>query len=701
MVTQESGRSSNEGGEEQRRKSLAAAAIRRGDIKISEPQPILWVEGVPDASTAEHTVSSSVPPEEVGTSEPPPNRDEIHGVAVSTYEEQPESKPIGGTPTLRPKRSSHQIRKTPESKRGSTSSGQLTNQRNSTILGSLESSNQMQAKKKRRSGTIRTVIRKVFGRRDKSNSKHISPPQSRAGPKHEYTRSVSFSDQLKRKYQMSNGQQDPLPNMNSTAREKDKQAKHSFQTDHQQDPLRSQPVEDHKPRTPVPASFLPFPMNVNAPESSPSQKALNYVSFETSPRVHRRRATLPSMMLSPADAAVLQKMWSSPDLQPLPPSPSKSVNHSMPNPLIGVAVTSGANPNRRSRSAGALHEIARLQAETAGQRRRSSEIRYWRTSQIDPHDVRGPASRQSSDCKSTRGSTANSDTELSDAMAETGSSIRGGPHSFDFGSNTTEPNTAEKSGHIVEQRLSQLEFNMQHISLSLQQYSIQQPQRKPVIIDQAPPRHQSQKSLTAERPGLPANPKDTFPTRTNSKSFTQTSRPPTAPSHSSSPSTVSQHQVNYTSSPSPVGASPPTAFMATEGGKLRPSTSATTPQPAQTSLTQTIHDHLAPLYNALRYERTVRKALEAQVLQLRQDVDELSTIVSQLRGATYPTPSPDNFMSSTMGSTSAEKSRFSGYDSDDEGKGFGSAEKWATPREELGPRDWGHSSEHVKEGHMF
>jgi hypothetical protein len=194
MVTQEGGPSSNEGELDQHRKSLTAAAIRRGDIKISEPQPILWVEGVPDASTAQHTVSSTVPPEEAGTSEPRPKGDEIHGVAVSTNEEEPKSTPIGGTPTLRHKRSSQHIRETSEFNRYSTPAGQLTDQRNSTIGGSPGSSNQMQTKKKRRSGTIRTVFRKVFGRRDKFNSKHISPPQSRAGPKHEYSRSVSSLD---------------------------------------------------------------------------------------------------------------------------------------------------------------------------------------------------------------------------------------------------------------------------------------------------------------------------------------------------------------------------------------------------------------------------------------------------------------------------------------------------------------------------
>jgi hypothetical protein len=185
MVTQEGGE-----GPQDRKKSVAAAAVRRGDIKISEP--ILWVEGVPDASPAQHTVSSSVPPEEADTSDSPPARDEPHGVAVAAHEETPEPESIGDSPARPSKRSSRQIGEARWSQRSNTPAGQLTDQRNSTVVTSSGSSGQMLDKKKRRSGTIRTVFRKVFGRRDKTSLKPISPPRSRAGPKHEYTRSVSL-----------------------------------------------------------------------------------------------------------------------------------------------------------------------------------------------------------------------------------------------------------------------------------------------------------------------------------------------------------------------------------------------------------------------------------------------------------------------------------------------------------------------------
>jgi len=188
MVTQEGRPSSNKEDEAQDRNSLAVAAIRRGDVQISEP--ILWVEGVPDAASTRHTVSSIVSPEEAGISK---QQDEIHGVAVSTEEEHQTTEVSGEPQPLRREPSTESIQEARKSQGRSTPSNQIIGLRNSTMEYSPTSSDPLQTKRKRKSGTIRTVFRKVFGRREKSNSNHISPPQSRAGPKHEHSRSVSFS----------------------------------------------------------------------------------------------------------------------------------------------------------------------------------------------------------------------------------------------------------------------------------------------------------------------------------------------------------------------------------------------------------------------------------------------------------------------------------------------------------------------------
>jgi hypothetical protein len=491
--------------------------------------------------------------------------------------------------------------------------------------------------------------------------------------------------------------QDPLP---STTGKNPKEQNHDElrnQQQHHVNPLRSQPADEYVSKPPLAAPVLPFPMNVNAPEPDTPQS--NYLSFETGPKVHRRRATLPSMVLSPADAAALKKMWSTADLQAVSPS-IQSVGMSMPSPVIGMAVTSGSNPNRRSRSAGALHDLSRMQEETIGVRRRSSEIRFWRTSQKALQENERPVSISSegrsekSSEKSSSSSIQPSATDVSDALAETGSSVHEDQvHAFDFGSMSTEQNSTDKHISIVESRLSQLEFNMQHLSLSLQEVS-QQNNRQTIILDRAPREHQSQPSLNGGHLGLPANPKDpVFPLQrsTSSGRYTQKFLAPMG-----SPSTP---KGSFLSSPSSYDPSSPRMLAHGPAQTTRPSTSQATPQGPQTAahgpnVPPMYDDHLAPLYNALRYEREVRKALEMQVFELRRDVLELGKVVTQLRGTQgYPTPSPDPALREE--SVPAEKSRFSGYDSDDEGKGM--AERWATPREENAPTTWGYHSD----GEMF
>ncbi|KKY17079.1 hypothetical protein UCDDS831_g06549 [Diplodia seriata] len=53
---------------------------------------------------------------------------------------------------------------------------------------------------------------------------------------------------------------------------------------------------------------LPFPMNVNAPQEESS--ALGYIAFNQLRPIHRRRATLPSMVFNSTDASTLSAVWS-------------------------------------------------------------------------------------------------------------------------------------------------------------------------------------------------------------------------------------------------------------------------------------------------------------------------------------------------------------------------------------------------------
>jgi hypothetical protein len=153
---------------------------------------------------------------------------------------------------------------------------------------------------------------------------------------------------------------------------------------------RMESEDEYRPLTPMDAPRLPFPMNVNAPQPESPYKPGDGASPDAR-GTHKRRATLPSIALSPAEANALTKYWDrgegsgSPVSGPLPqPSnlgPGAEHEGGIPAPLIGLAITSNSiAQKRRSRSADALHEMA-LQHGLADLplRRRSAEIKYWRS----------------------------------------------------------------------------------------------------------------------------------------------------------------------------------------------------------------------------------------------------------------------------------------------------------------------------------
>ncbi|QDS75939.1 hypothetical protein FKW77_003150 [Venturia effusa] len=654
-------------------RSQAAAAVRRSNTKITKPlpEPITWVEGVPDACS-QHQLDSHIVSLEAENEKKERAEEQAHGLAVSTNDDhrrESSSHPHHqGSSQVTLDEAHSQVLSTPVDPR--------LNQRDSTIGSSPLS--QMDAKKKRRSATIRTVLRKVFGRKEKTQSKPLSPIPG-PSPKHEHSRS------------------EPIPSTPTKF-----ESIRSHEEVRKQHPLRSQPSRDYPSRPVMTPPVLPFPMNINAPD--PSASPSNYLSFETEPRVHRRRATLPSIVLSPDDAALLRTMWSSSELHPISSS-TRNQGQSLSSPNIGLAVTSGKleNPKRRSRSSSALRELSTAQGQDTGSRRRSSEIRYWRTSHMMMQrfeNDRRVSTISDRECRiddstivaSAHGSTS----EVSDAFAKTDSSFRAdNVNAFDFGSKAMEPSSIDKHASVVEARLSHLEFNMQHLSLSLQE-ATQQKTLQPFVIDQAPIQRRSHSSLNSSRNEPMLEFKDAVPRKRNKSpdQHAQTSSTSVAPS-SQSPASL---YLPFSGRFSPLD---PDVISRGPAQTIQPSMSQAVHQAHAASLEEVVpspllYDQLAPLYNALRYERTIRKELETQVQQLRREVFELSKSVARLRGDEgLPTPSPEATLPNEIQQRN-EGNKFSGDDSDDEGKAH--AEKWATPREEKSPRPWGRTS---PDGEMF
>lgn len=187
-----------------------AAAIRRGEVKISEP--ILWVEGVP--STSNQASASAVverPQEQQSTTDAAEREDEnqIHGLAISTDDARPQSR--DGSSIIHKQSLSNGGREGVNSQVPASAHASITSHplimpmpvtpTQSERKGSIfvedglppPTPAAMEKKKARRSGTLRTVLRSVFGRKKKRQSEPVaSPPPSRAGVKHEHTRSVSL-----------------------------------------------------------------------------------------------------------------------------------------------------------------------------------------------------------------------------------------------------------------------------------------------------------------------------------------------------------------------------------------------------------------------------------------------------------------------------------------------------------------------------
>jgi len=442
--------------------------------------------------------------------------------------------------------------------------------------------------------------------------------------------------------------------------------------------------------------------------------------------------------------------WTKQDANSTHPT-DRSANHRTPTPLIGLAVTSGANPNRRSKSAGALYDIAREQDQTE-QRRRSAEIQYWRQSQVapdpevenQPEVIKSPESRADMDQGSII-SDQHSGTEISIALADAGSSIRDEPavQTYDFGAAvppsreglmdisetevqpTTAPLTSQSEAVVSEialdQRLSQIEGNMRTLTSSIHELT-GRAHRHTVVLESAPrgsrdrANEQKQQPPPPEQqqqfsPGISTNAKDIYPQRAPSQRFQQPSPPSSGASIASAKGATHVPSEGYLFAPSAgasgISSGRPVTYQQ-ESHFLSPESLSFSPEPNTPELpvqyaqyrpdtanippslpSPSIYTHLAPLYSALRYERSQRKAMEARITQLSQQVLDLTAVITNMRSA--------------EALTRTQASRFSGYDdSGDEDEPreepvdmVTPMEEWATPTQDWPARSVDPQPTHV------
>ena len=185
------------------RRSLTAAAIRRGDVKISEPIP--WETELPSSPSSSQrkppTANIAVAqhrPEEVGApktnatvTQRGSDESPTHGRDADEGEDAPKS--FEGAPLSQPLR-----HKTASLSMREDSEVQQRKRESGFTESPTDSPNQMQSKKKRRSGTgtIRTVFRRLFSKRERAGASRYIEDKKSASPRtrqHGYHRSVSLA----------------------------------------------------------------------------------------------------------------------------------------------------------------------------------------------------------------------------------------------------------------------------------------------------------------------------------------------------------------------------------------------------------------------------------------------------------------------------------------------------------------------------
>ncbi|KAF2202416.1 hypothetical protein GQ43DRAFT_311707 [Delitschia confertaspora ATCC 74209] len=592
------------------RSSWKAEAIRRGDLKISGPIPITDDTPLNDeeerAYSAKHDMETPVPrsgspPQKLAPLQPSQAIANAGTLETSGRKETQLGKKVHRE--LRHKRSSTAIRETSEAQR------QSDMRSTPSPLQSVQDSSPSPRPKKKR-GSLKTVFKKMFGRKNKE---------------------VPHDTVHKHGYHQSD------PGVLTQASEKSKEILIGTQR------ISDIPIREFHPINPL-GQHLPFPMNVNAPqEASPSQQ---YLTFESRPTLHQRRATLPSIVLAQSEAQPLSASWGhagEPD--------------SIPSPEIGVALSSPTRPRRRSQSAGAIRDLAK-EMEVL-ERRRSEEIKFWRNSSVYSTATSRPLTAATVEpteaqdactkvlVEEISGSRSTTPEPIAVSQEEEANHVSLPVEAFDFGSlksvrsRDSVPGTQPSSplgeppsfeGRI--QRLESITFDLESSVRRLSGCS----NRHNVVLESASKTLRSRSSSASD------------------SDFSVNDRVSQSSDGSGSSKTLSTKEDRSTGSDSPPMAVPLSDLSPSDPRPitpLKPSLMPRNPNPASPPVPP--EERFAAVYTILKHERAARKALESQVLSLRQEVTNLHAVINRVlsgtgreRGLAYPTPSPDAIISSNI-----------------------------------------------------
>jgi type II secretory pathway component PulJ len=397
-----------------------------------------------------------------------------------------------------------------------------------------------------------------------------------------------------------------------------------------------------------------------------------------------RRATTPSRLWTPNKTPGYVD-WTG--LSPRPASShargSKVVDDAEADAPIGMAVTSGSHPNRRSRSLGEIRETVVAHPIA---RRRSDEIKYWRES-YEP----GVLSPMSSNKPEAEEPVLLNEPEVpqEEEPQEPPQPFNFGPLGEMAGMKITQAANLETRVQRLEERMSKMERMM-----SQRQYRTSGDH----VQLQDPPKRESrnERSSSITRPSTD-NSEPSLPKHRSREPHRQYLQDPALHSQqrsssygSSRPSTISTHNSYHPSfeSFSPPTVPVPDAALSSGQNTARPLSTSTTirgipsSSPTMAKDAPLTGEHYVVLTNMILAEQAARQQLEAVVRTLQQQLQSLQSANS----ASYPTPGSDHPGDPVSEGTvvGGEFSSFEQDDSsDDEGR-YLHDEVYQTPNEERG-----------------
>jgi hypothetical protein len=507
-----------------------------------------------------------------------------------------------------------------------------------------------EGKPQRKKSTLRTVLGRLFGRKQKSDGS--ADEQQGVSPRAGLHHSVSIT------YHSMNCE---LTNLKDPS---------ALRKPTGQTPQRSasMPINEFNRALRSHSPFAEEPK----PQGSNDFRDSKDLGWRTRPR----RSTTPSRLYDPTRTPGYMN-WVG--LSPRPASShardSGAFSGVDSDGPIGFAVTSGSHPNRRSRSLGQLRDAA-LQHDV---RRRSDEIRYWRESYPYDPDAMSPMSSQRPET-GLRPATQEDNPSQEQEQHEV-------PQPFNFGSlgelsgmKITQAASLDSRVSTLEARLDRMEKAIANLhdrisvsTLPLREYS-SRPQTD--SSDQSLPRHAPNKMYQQTH-----NPQADTSYRMENRSY-ESSRPSTTSTQLSKNQSYEElsPRPNYLSSPDPAPGMPLSRsnLSARHSESMgRPLSTSTTirgiasSSPSRTpdrtlSLSKngslTAH-HYSALLNLIIAEQTARQTLEAQVASLQQQLQSLTSKSGERSSVVYSTPRPMHVPSrQTMGT-----GEFSSFEHDESG----------------------------------